>query len=100
MEQKGGDGVGGQRGERDSWREKWKRGPQKEPTDPEGMQQQGVTGFLSPLRERDGNRYSAEGPRSPRLSPYSEVSRDPQWLSHAKGVVDKPGHLQTRRKSI
>ena len=85
MEQKGGDGVGGQRGERDSWREKWKRGPQKEPTDPEGMQQQGVTGFLSSLRERDGHRYSAEGPRSPRLSPLLRGVQRPTVAQSCKG---------------
>lgn len=61
------------------------RGPQKEPTDPEGMEQQGITGFLSPLREKDGNEYSAEGPRSPRLSHILRGIQRPTVAQSCKG---------------
>lgn len=60
-------------------------GPQKEPTDPEGMEQQGITGFLSPLREKDGNEYSAEGPRSPRLSHILRGIQRPTVAQSCKG---------------
>ena len=61
------------------------RGPQKEPTGPEGMAQQGITGFLSPLRVKDENEYSAEGPRSPRLSYILRGIQRPTVAQSCKG---------------
>ena len=52
---------------------------------PEGVKQPGVTVFLSPLRVKDENEYTEEGPRSSRLSHILRGIQKPTVAQSCKG---------------